>query len=322
MTIKDSFIQRANKKHKNKFDYSFVNYINAKTKVVIVCSTHGEFEQTPDKHLQSTHGCLKCALELRKTRDRSKYKPKPLKYTWDDIHNKLITKFPVGYKFSCDDYTGIMSKINVSCDIHGDSTSSPHSLLHSTVANACKTCAIIQRSSTRTLDFSAFVSEATTMFNGKYTYKCDNFVNRQSKVTCTCNIHGDFVKKAQKHLSGQGCIKCMYISLSVDGKLPGGYCETNFKRSVELQNKDGYIYYIKLGDLYKIGITVNIKQRLNSIKNQSKCSVEIIDLHKTTLYEAFKLEQKILETYKEYRVHTEASTELFSKDVLLGKILK
>lgn len=45
--------------HGNKYDYSKVEYINAKTKVCIICPKHGKFWQIPSKHL-SGHGCIKC----------------------------------------------------------------------------------------------------------------------------------------------------------------------------------------------------------------------------------------------------------------------
>ena len=41
------------------YDYSKVNYINNETKVVITCSEHGDFEQTPHSHLQGS-GCPIC----------------------------------------------------------------------------------------------------------------------------------------------------------------------------------------------------------------------------------------------------------------------
>lgn len=53
------FISKSLKIHGNKYDYSKVNYINAKTKVKIICKKHGEFTQTPNKHL-SKQGCPKC----------------------------------------------------------------------------------------------------------------------------------------------------------------------------------------------------------------------------------------------------------------------
>jgi len=44
------FISKANKIHRDKYDYSNVNYINAKTKINIICKIHGEFKQNPSNH--------------------------------------------------------------------------------------------------------------------------------------------------------------------------------------------------------------------------------------------------------------------------------
>ena len=46
-----SFIAKAKLIHNDKFDYSDINYINNKTKIKIICPIHGEFEQTPNNHL-------------------------------------------------------------------------------------------------------------------------------------------------------------------------------------------------------------------------------------------------------------------------------
>ena len=45
--------------HGNKYDYSKVKYKNAISKVCIICPEHGEFWQTPNKHL-SGQGCPIC----------------------------------------------------------------------------------------------------------------------------------------------------------------------------------------------------------------------------------------------------------------------
>ena len=58
-STKEQFIEKARKIHGNKYDYSKVEYINAKTKVCIICPIHGEFWQTPNDHLMG-HGCPKC----------------------------------------------------------------------------------------------------------------------------------------------------------------------------------------------------------------------------------------------------------------------
>lgn len=58
---KHDFVTKANKKHGfGRYDYSKVEYINAHTKVCIICHEHGEFWQRPDKHTNDTNGCPKC----------------------------------------------------------------------------------------------------------------------------------------------------------------------------------------------------------------------------------------------------------------------
>jgi hypothetical protein len=53
------FIKQANIVHNSKYDYTNINYINNRTKINIICSKHGIFEQTPDNHLKY-NGCTKC----------------------------------------------------------------------------------------------------------------------------------------------------------------------------------------------------------------------------------------------------------------------
>jgi len=55
----EQFINKANIKHNNYYDYSLVNYVKAQTKVKIICPKHGEFEQQPNNHLFG-QGCIWC----------------------------------------------------------------------------------------------------------------------------------------------------------------------------------------------------------------------------------------------------------------------
>ena len=57
----ENFILKAIKKHNNTYDYSKVNYEHSKKNVKIICSIHGEFEQTPNTHLKG-NGCPKCGF--------------------------------------------------------------------------------------------------------------------------------------------------------------------------------------------------------------------------------------------------------------------
>jgi hypothetical protein len=53
------FINMAKEIHGNKYNYSLVDYKINSTKVKIICPIHGEFEQTPNMHLQG-RGCPIC----------------------------------------------------------------------------------------------------------------------------------------------------------------------------------------------------------------------------------------------------------------------
>lgn len=55
----ETFIKRAKEIHGDKYDYSKVKCINYNSEVCIICKEHGEFWQTPLKHL-SKHGCQIC----------------------------------------------------------------------------------------------------------------------------------------------------------------------------------------------------------------------------------------------------------------------
>ena len=77
MTLQD-FIEKSNIIHKNKYDYSKVEYTNYETKVYIVCPKHGEFWQNPHSHLNGC-GCPKCneshlEKEIREYLDRNSIK--------------------------------------------------------------------------------------------------------------------------------------------------------------------------------------------------------------------------------------------------------
>ena len=57
---KEQFIEDANKVHKHRYNYSLVEYINNQTKIKIICTIHGVFEQIPNNHLRG-EGCNFCA---------------------------------------------------------------------------------------------------------------------------------------------------------------------------------------------------------------------------------------------------------------------
>ena len=75
----EQWVEEATEFHKNKFDYSLVNYTGNKNKVEIICPKHGVFLQIAQQHL--VYGCDKCA---RDAVNMERYKDTPtLFYTFE-----------------------------------------------------------------------------------------------------------------------------------------------------------------------------------------------------------------------------------------------
>lgn len=55
---------------------------------------------------------------------------------------------------------------------------------------------------------NSFISRATEVHSGRYTYELVDYVNTHTKVQITCLIHGVFTQTPAMHLFGQGCKKC------------------------------------------------------------------------------------------------------------------
>ena len=60
------FIERSEKVHKNKFDYSKSVYVGATKPITIICPEHGEFVTLPYNHMNG-HGCFKCRTKPPRT---------------------------------------------------------------------------------------------------------------------------------------------------------------------------------------------------------------------------------------------------------------
>lgn len=66
----DEFIERARAIHGDLFDYSEVEYVNAREKIRIICREHGPYEQTPSGHYKHS-GCPKCRARNISTAKKS-----------------------------------------------------------------------------------------------------------------------------------------------------------------------------------------------------------------------------------------------------------
>ncbi len=186
------FIVDVDKVHGNKYDYSKVEYKNNKTKVIIICSIHGEFEQTPGSHL-SGRGCPQCGGSEKLT-----------KITFLTKGNIIHNNF---YSYDKVQYTNNHTRVIITCPIHGDFEQTPSNHLS---GFGCKLCAN-EVTRTKQIMFKVdFLTKANGIHNNVYSYNKTQYMNNRDKVIITCPIHGDFEQEVSSHLSGHGCPKCSH----------------------------------------------------------------------------------------------------------------
>ncbi len=112
---KEDFIKKSNLIHKSKYDYSLVDYINERIKVVIICNLHGIFSQNPYMHSHG-QGCSKCAIERRiklQTMTTSAFIKKA-----KSIHGEK-------YDYSNVNYIDGRDKVKIICKTHGEFLQKP-----------------------------------------------------------------------------------------------------------------------------------------------------------------------------------------------------
>jgi len=185
------FIEDAKKTHGDKYDYSLVQYKNARTKVKIICPVHGIFEQRAINHLDG-RGCQKCGGTIKKSTQQFIEKAQ-------EIHGDK-------YDYSLVDYRNAHTKVKIICPEHDTFEQSPHSHLN---GRGCKKCKNISISNIFKKSIQQFIIDAKKIHGDKYNYSLVQYKNSDTKVKIICPVHGIFEQKPDNHLQGCGCPKCV-----------------------------------------------------------------------------------------------------------------
>jgi hypothetical protein len=185
-------------KHGHKYDYSKVEYVNSYTKVIIICSKHGEFLQLPSKHLNG-QGCPHCAGNVKETKS--------------SFIEKAVLKHGDKYDYSKVNYINCNTNVTIICPLHGEFEQTPYAHLNSCGCIHCaKDLAPINR---RQYDLNSFIERAVTVHGDKYDYSKVDYINETTKVEIICLQHGSFYQLPNSHVSRKsGCIKCGHNSMS------------------------------------------------------------------------------------------------------------
>ena len=185
----DWFIKKANEIHNNRYDYSKVEYVNASTKVCIICPEHGEFMMTPMAHLNG-QGCPKCSGRGLST---------------EEVVKLFREKHEDKYDYSKVVYNKMHEKVCIICPKHGEFFQTPSKHL---LGQECPRCAKSKRSVSNTLTTNEFIEKARLIHGDKYDYSKTIYNGTYNDVTIGCKLHGYFSQRANDHLNGHGCPVC------------------------------------------------------------------------------------------------------------------
>jgi hypothetical protein len=185
---KEIFISKAKKIHGDRYDYSKVKYINAKTKITIICSDHGEFQQTPSNHL-CKFNCQKCSNNLKL--DTITFIEKARK-----VHGDR-------YDYSKVNYINSGTKVIIICSEHGDFEQIPD--FHINRKCNCPKCI-----NNIVSNVDEFIKKSNKIHKNKYDYSFVIYINSKTPVKIICVKHGEFYQTPDLHINQLcGCPHCI-----------------------------------------------------------------------------------------------------------------
>lgn len=124
----ERFIERSKLIHDGRYNYSKVEYINARTNVCIICPIHGEFWQKPTHHLYSESDCPLCGKINMSNKQRK---------TLDVFINSANLIHGNEYDYSNVIYINRHTEVYIICPIHGGFKQTPKYHLE---GNGCPAC--------------------------------------------------------------------------------------------------------------------------------------------------------------------------------------
>jgi hypothetical protein len=203
----EMFIMRAKEIHCDEtgaplYDYAKSVFIKSAQKLTITCRIHGDFEQSPNAHL-SKHGCKKCATALI-CRKRT--------ITQEEFIRRCEEKHPNKLDYSRISYVDSKTPIIFICKTcRAEFTRDPAHMLGKGRGHGCIVCNGGVKD-----DLSTFIEKATLNHGDKYNYHLVEYINSITKVKIECKKGHIFEQPPNKHISGDGCPKCIGRRLSLD----------------------------------------------------------------------------------------------------------
>ena len=275
------------------------SFISINNEAEFSCSKHGKFERNVNSALYSGRPCLPCWYES----DEYKLSVNSPVYTQETAERKLAKILKPWITFQPFVYLGAKNtEITLNCAKHGQWITTFDDLVRR--YGRCPECTRIEAIRKRTESirtaneanlknrFKSYLKKFEDAHGDKYDYSRANLIRGKSAISIICPIHGMFSQTPDMHIRS-GCRRC------ADEDLAGLYNERFFELKPNLKNADALVYCLELtwehGHCYKYGITRNSLRVSFGMALAMDIEIKVLGLCKTTLYQAWKYEVKLLE---------------------------
>lgn len=109
-------------------------------------------------------------------------------------------------------YVNSVTKVIITCPIHGNFSQIPGSHLQ---GKGCQKCQYETLQKLKVMPNELFIVKANKIHNNRYKYIDLSYKNLSEKISIYCPIHGFFVQRAASHLRGNGCPHCASLKKSL-----------------------------------------------------------------------------------------------------------
>jgi hypothetical protein len=228
--IQEQFINKAKDKHNNYYDYSLVKYINATTKVQIICPKHGVFEQQPNNHLFGQR-CIKCMGDsVRKARISNT----------EDFIEKSKKIHGNKYDYSLVKYKTGKDKVIIICPFHGEFLQTPFAHSSPSMKQGCPYCNVSKGED----EIEKYLIKNNIEYKNQYTFvDCINpKTSKKLPFDFYLPKHNILIEyQGEQHYKKTGYFekKCGGLEgLQYRDNIKKEYCQKNSIKFIEISYKD------------------------------------------------------------------------------------
>lgn len=198
--------------HHDSYDYSMISYTNNKSKVKIICSEHGIFEQTPNNHLKRQK-CPSCSKMTTISFIEKSQK----------IHNYK-------YDYSKTLYIGNMRKVDITCIKHGIFSQRAGSHLY---GNGCPTC--LESKGER--EIHKILTENNIDFISQYSFEDCKFKNKLKFDFYLIKLNTCIEFDGKQHIEYYGGLDSFKKRMKRDS-IKNNYCQTKNIKLIRIKYDD------------------------------------------------------------------------------------